>query len=62
MKHGAPEPIFGVKFGDLKRVKKDHQLALGLYSTGNSDAMYLTHTQKLVARGTLGKKRKSAVC
>jgi len=45
MKHGAREPIFGVKVSDLKRiqrkVKKDHEVALDLYDTGNSDAMYL---------------------
>ncbi|AZQ61336.1 DNA alkylation repair protein [Flammeovirga pectinis] len=45
IKHGANEPLFGVKVGDLKKVKKktkiDHNLALELYHTGNSDAMYL---------------------
>lgn len=45
LKHGAKEPFFGVKVGDLKklvkRIKTDHQLALDLYNTGNSDAMYL---------------------
>ncbi len=47
MRHGAREPFFGVKVGDMKsimkslKVKKDHQLALDLYKTGNSDAMYL---------------------
>lgn len=45
MKHGAKEPFFGVKVGDLKKlvkkVKKNHELALALYDTGNSDAMYL---------------------
>jgi 3-methyladenine DNA glycosylase AlkD len=45
LKHGAKEPFFGVKIGDLKkiqkRIKKDHQLALELYDTGISDAMYL---------------------
>jgi 3-methyladenine DNA glycosylase AlkD len=45
LKHGAVEPLFGVKVSDLKviqkKVKKDHQLALELYKTGNSDAMYL---------------------
>jgi 3-methyladenine DNA glycosylase AlkD len=45
MRHGAREPFFGVKVGDLKtiqkRVKTDHALALELYDTGNSDAMYL---------------------
>lgn len=45
MNHGAPEPIFGVKVEDLKkiqkRVKTNHELALALYDTGISDAMYL---------------------
>lgn len=45
MKHGAQEPFFGVKVADLKKVlkktKKNHELSLALYQTGNSDAMYL---------------------
>jgi len=45
IRYGAPEPFFGVKVGDMKqivkRVKKDHDLSLALYDTGNSDAMYL---------------------
>lgn len=45
MKHGAQEPFFGVKVADLKKIlkktKKDHELSLQLYETGNSDAMYL---------------------
>jgi 3-methyladenine DNA glycosylase AlkD len=45
MRHGAREPLFGVKVGDLKviqkKIKKDHALALELYDTDNSDAMYL---------------------
>lgn len=45
MNHGAPEPLFGVKIGDLKklqkRLKTNYQLALDLYDTGNGDAMYL---------------------
>ena len=45
LKHGAREPCFGVKVGDMKKivkkVKKDHALSLELYSTGNYDAMYL---------------------
>jgi 3-methyladenine DNA glycosylase AlkD len=45
LKHGAKEPIFGVKVEDLKkfqkRIKKDYQLALDLFDTGVSDAMYL---------------------
>lgn len=43
--HGAKEPFFGVKVGDLKKIlkktKKNHALSLELYQTGNSDAMYL---------------------
>ncbi len=43
--HGIKEPFFGVKIGDMqpirKRIKKDYQLALDLYATGNYDAMYL---------------------
>jgi 3-methyladenine DNA glycosylase AlkD len=43
--HGVKDPYFGVKIEDLKkiqkRVKKDYALALELYATGNSDAMYL---------------------
>jgi DNA alkylation repair enzyme len=43
--HGVKEPFFGVKISDLhkiqKRIKKDYQLALDLYDTGNYDAMYL---------------------
>jgi 3-methyladenine DNA glycosylase AlkD len=44
-RHGAREPVFGVKIEDLKkiqkRIKKNHELALDLYDTGISDAMYL---------------------
>jgi 3-methyladenine DNA glycosylase AlkD len=43
--HGAKEPFFGVKVADLKKIlkktKKNHELALELYKTGNTDAMYL---------------------
>lgn len=44
--HGAIDgKMFGVKVGDMKtivkRVKKNHELALALYDTENSDAMYL---------------------
>src|SRR5437016_7719142 len=45
MTHGAQEPCLGVKVEDMKkiqkRVKMDYQLALDLYATGISDAMYL---------------------
>lgn len=45
MNHGAVEPFFGVKVGDMKtivkEVKQNHKLAMELYASGNSDAMYL---------------------
>jgi 3-methyladenine DNA glycosylase AlkD len=45
IRHGAREPFFGVKIGDMKplikRIKMDYTLSLELYSTGVSDAMYL---------------------
>lgn len=45
MRHGAPEPLFGVRIGDLKpfvrQLKGQQDLALQLYATKNSDAMYL---------------------
>lgn len=43
--HGAKEPFYGVAVGDLKtivkKVKVNHELALELYDSGISDAMYL---------------------
>ncbi|MFP7297331.1 DNA alkylation repair protein [Neobacillus niacini] len=60
MNHGVKEPFFGVKVGDLKKlvkfVKKDHELALALYNTGNHDAMYLAGLSvnpKLISKETL---------
>jgi 3-methyladenine DNA glycosylase AlkD len=60
MNHGVKEPFYGVKVGDLKKlvkyVKKDHQLALALYDTGNHDAMYLAGLSvdpKLITKETL---------
>jgi 3-methyladenine DNA glycosylase AlkD len=45
MRHGAKEPFYGVKVQDLKKIQKqigkNHVLALDLFETGNSDAMYL---------------------
>lgn len=45
MRHGAPEPIFGVKVEDLQKIRRrvgvNYKLALELYDTGISDAMYL---------------------
>jgi len=60
MNHGANGSVFGVKVGDLKKlvkyVKKDQELALALYETGNSDAMYLAGLSvnpKLMTKETL---------
>ena len=43
--HGIPEPCFGVKVEELKKIQKrikvDYQLGLDLYDTGVYDAMYL---------------------
>jgi 3-methyladenine DNA glycosylase AlkD len=58
--HGVKEPYFGVKIGDLKKlikyVKKDHDLALKLYDSGNHDAMYLAGLSvnpKIITKETL---------
>jgi hypothetical protein len=52
LRHGAVEPFFGVKVGDLKplakQLKGQPALALELYATGNSDAQYLAG---LIANG-----------
>ncbi len=44
-RHGAQEPMFGVSFATLKALMKrigvDHELALGLWETGNFDARNL---------------------
>ncbi|HBE67862.1 MAG TPA: DNA alkylation repair protein [Planctomycetaceae bacterium] len=51
-KHGADGEMFGVKVADLKKVLReirgDQELAIALWDTGNSDAMYLA---SLVADG-----------
>jgi 3-methyladenine DNA glycosylase AlkD len=58
-RHGAPaDRMFGVKVGDLKKILKrirgQQDLAMELYNTGNSDAMYLAG---LVANGALMTKK-----
>ncbi|KAA9026969.1 DNA alkylation repair protein [Niallia endozanthoxylica] len=65
--HGAKEPYFGVKVGDLKKlvkfVKKDDELALQLYDSGNHDAMYLAGLSinpKLMSKDTLNNWAKKA--
>jgi 3-methyladenine DNA glycosylase AlkD len=44
-RHGAAEPMFGVRFATLKtlfkRIGVDHELALALWNTGNFDARNL---------------------
>ncbi|OZM56305.1 DNA alkylation repair protein [Lottiidibacillus patelloidae] len=68
MNHGAKEPFYGVKVGDLKKhlvkhVKKDQELAKELYRTGNSDAMYLaglTVNPKLMSKDELQQWVKNA--
>lgn len=44
-RHGGKEPMFGVSFADFKtltkRIKVDHELAQGLWKTGNLDARIL---------------------
>jgi 3-methyladenine DNA glycosylase AlkD len=44
-RHGASEPLFGVKFGDLRPMGKmigtDHALAERLWASGNADARLL---------------------
>lgn len=45
MRHGAKEPFFGVRIGDMKplhrKLKGRRDLALELFATGNGDAQYL---------------------
>ncbi len=45
LKHGAKEPFFGVRIGDMKplhkKLKGEQALALQIYATGISDAQYL---------------------
>jgi len=45
MKHGALEPVWGVKIEEMKKIQKDvkmdYQVALDLFDSGVYDAMYL---------------------
>lgn len=58
LRHGAVEPLFGVRIGDLKplekKLKGQQELALELYATKNSDAMYLAG---LIADGSKMSKK-----
>ncbi len=44
-RHGVDGPMFGVEYGDLhkvvKEIKVDHDLAVGLWASGNHDARVL---------------------
>jgi 3-methyladenine DNA glycosylase AlkD len=69
LNHGIPEPFFGVKISDLKkivsRVKKNHELSQALYATGNYDAMYLAGLiadEKVVSAAELRQWAKAAKC
>jgi 3-methyladenine DNA glycosylase AlkD len=68
-KHGAKEPFFGVKVADLKKIlkktKKNHELSLELYKTGNSDAMYLAGLmadEKKITESQLNEWVENAYC
>ena len=45
LNHGAVEPFFGVRIGDMqpmvKKIKKNYELSLELFDTKNGDAQYL---------------------
>ena len=67
VKHGAKEPFWGTKIGDMKpmvkKIKKNHALALELYETGISDAMYfaaLICDPKAMTKAQLNKWVKAA--
>lgn len=67
LRHGASEPLFGVRIGDLKGLRKalnkNHPMALDLYATGNSDAMYLAGLiadEKVVTKAELNRWVKEA--
>ena len=46
MTHGAKEPVYGVRIGDMKtivkKIKKDYPLSMELYNSGVYDAMYMS--------------------
>ena len=62
--HGATEPLFGVKIGDmkklLKKVGKQYELAKELYDTGNADARYFAALSADETRMTKADMRKWA--
>ena len=67
LNHGAPEPLFGVKVGDLKKImkktRKNQELAARLFDSGNADAMYLAcliAEEKKITEDTLRQWGKAA--
>jgi len=56
IRHGAAEPLFGVSYAELNKLKKtigtDHDLALELWSSGNHDARVLATLVADPARAT----------
>ena len=56
LRHGAAEPLFGVSYAELDKLKKaigtDHDLALELWSSGNHDARVLATLVADPARAT----------
>jgi 3-methyladenine DNA glycosylase AlkD len=73
LNHDINEPVFGVKIDELKKfqkqIRKDYQLALDLYDTGNYDAQYLagliadeTKMSKKDLKTWLAKANGRAVC
>lgn len=67
LNHGAIGPLFGVRVQDLKKivkkVKKNHELSIELFDTGNSDAMYLAGLiadEDKITKGQLKKWVKNA--
>lgn len=73
-RHGARDRLYGVSVADMKviarTIKGEHDLACGLYETGNYDAMYLAGmvadgkqmTNKQESSGRAGIKRKTIRC
>src|SRR5436305_13398896 len=66
---GAPDNQFGVKLGDIraiaKKIKADHELAIGLWDTGNVEAQLLATLiikPKSLSADELDKLTRSATC
>src|SRR5688572_1667399 len=69
LRHGAREPLFGVKIEELKKIqkreKKNHALAMELYASGNYDAQYLAGLiadESKMSKADLKRWIKSANC